>query len=63
MSASPPANATDPHEAPRAKSRVSGRPRYLPVPYRRLFWRIFRLSAAVLALACALAVVVFSPSP
>jgi len=30
-------------------------------PYRRLFWRVFTLNAAVLALASALAVVVFSP--
>lgn len=31
------------------------------MPYRALFWRIFALNAAVLALASALAVVVFSP--
>ncbi len=30
-------------------------------PYRRLFWRVFTVNAAVLALASALAVVVFSP--
>lgn len=37
------------------------RERHLLEPYPRLFWRVFAINAAVLALACALAVVVFSP--
>lgn len=61
MNARPTAGPTDLDAAPRVQSRRAGRARYLPVPYRRLFWRIFTLNAAVLALACALAVVVFSP--
>jgi len=34
---------------------------HLREPYRRLFWRVFTLNAAVLAVASALAVVVLSP--
>lgn len=48
--------------APAARaSRTPVRRHDLLEPYRRLFWRVFALNAAVLALASMLAVVVFSP--
>ena len=40
---------------------ASGPGRHPLERYRRLFWRVFATNAAVLGLACALAVVVFSP--
>jgi len=43
------------------RSSAHAREHHLRESYRRLFWRIFALNAAVLALASALAVVVFSP--
>ncbi|MDQ3676262.1 MAG: histidine kinase [Actinomycetota bacterium] len=43
------------------RSRAPTRKHHLLEPYRRLFWRVFALNASVLMLACALAVVVFSP--
>jgi two-component system sensor histidine kinase UhpB len=61
VSVSPPATAKDLGAKAERGPRTPRQPRGLRVPYRRLFWRIFALNAAVLALACALAVVVFSP--
>jgi two-component system sensor histidine kinase UhpB len=61
MSGSRSATSASPRAARGRQARAPARQRYLRVPYRRLFWRIFALNAAVLALACALAVVVFSP--
>lgn len=57
----PPASTTARRGARGRRSRPAARELRLLEPYPRLFWRVFALNAAVLALACALAVVVFSP--
>ncbi len=61
MSASQHASSTGVGTSRRRGARPPGRERHLLERYRRLFWRVFAINAAVLALACALAVVVFSP--
>jgi two-component system, NarL family, sensor histidine kinase UhpB len=59
MSAPEPASGS---LAPTRRARAAKRARRLHEPYPRLFWRIFIANAAVLALACAAAVVVLSPA-
>jgi two-component system sensor histidine kinase UhpB len=61
MSAPQPASSAAASSARRRRSRTAGRARRLHQSYPRLFWRLFGANAAVLALACAVAVVVFSP--
>lgn len=57
----PPAAIKAARASRRQHGRNAGRGRHLLEPYPRLFWRVFAVNAAVLAMACALAVVVFSP--
>ncbi len=61
MTAPPAASSTGQRAPRRRQALVPARPQNLLMPYRRLFWRVFALNAAVLALASAVAVVVFSP--
>jgi two-component system, NarL family, sensor histidine kinase UhpB len=61
VNTSQPVSTTRVRPPHRCHSRADARPHHLREPYRRLFWRVFALNAAVLALSGALAVVVFSP--
>jgi two-component system, NarL family, sensor histidine kinase UhpB len=61
MNAPRPASSVATPSAPKRGTRTPARGRRLYERYPRLFWRIFAANGAVLALACVLAVVVFSP--